>query len=62
MAQQRPSAAWREIEGIQLERIRRLHELVQSFAANSSFDRRHLMTEEEQRAADGVGRLLGGGD
>ena len=62
MAQQRPSAAWREIEGMQLERIRRLHELVQSFAANSSFDRRHLMTEEERRATDGVGRLLGGGE
>ena len=51
---------WRTIEDRQVARLRALADRLASFVHHSSHDRRHLLTEDELRAADSVEGLLGG--
>jgi len=53
-------AHWPEVAAVQLQRIERLIERLDSFAHHSSHDRRHLLTESERTAADDAAALLGG--
>ena len=60
MAVAPPSDAWRTIETRQLERMEALRDRAGSFAHRSSHDRRHLVTDDERRAADDAAEFLGG--
>lgn len=59
-AAERRASAWPEIAAAQLARIRDLAERLESFVHHSSYDRRHLLTDEERRASDEAAALLGG--
>lgn len=52
--------AWRTVERRQLERLRDILGRLGHFIDHSGQDRRHLMTDDDRRAVDDVGRLLGG--
>jgi hypothetical protein len=54
-------ANWPEVAAVQVQRIERLVERLDSFAHHSSHDRRHLLTETERTAADDAAAFLGGG-
>jgi Family of unknown function (DUF6062) len=51
---------WDRIEGAQAGRVRDVRNRLDRFAAHSSHDRRHHLTDDEQRAADDAAGLLGG--
>jgi hypothetical protein len=53
-------ASWAPVEARQRARIAELRERLRLYAYHSSHDRRHLLSEEEQRSADEAARLLGG--
>ena len=53
-------ARWSAIVAIQLERLEALEAMLAEFAHNSTADRRHLITDEQQRAAAASIRLFGG--
>jgi hypothetical protein len=53
-------AQWPDVAAVQVQRIARLVERLDSFAHHSSHDRRHLLTETERTAADDAAALLGG--
>jgi hypothetical protein len=54
------SSSFGPIAESQLARLEDLEQRLDSFAHNSSPDRRHLMTEAHRRAADEASRALGG--
>jgi len=56
------SDAWRSIEDRQVARLRELHGRLADFVHHSSQDRRHLRTDDEERAADEATALLAGED
>ena len=60
MAAAHADESWRLIEARQLERLGAVRERLESFAHRSAHDRRHLITDEERRAADDAAELLGG--
>jgi len=59
-ADRRSGAGWPEVFEAQLERIADLVARLDAFAHHSSYDRRHLVTDGERRAADDAALLLGG--
>jgi hypothetical protein len=59
-AAERNTAGWPEIAAAQVPRIRDLAERLEAFAHHSSYDRRHLITDDERRASDEASALLGG--
>jgi hypothetical protein len=52
------SPGWAAAEDRQLERLRRLRDLLEGFAHASSHDRRHLQTDEQRAAVDLAADLL----
>jgi hypothetical protein len=50
------------IAAAQLGRLNELAQAVQAFAHNSSYDRRHLVTDEQRLASGRAGAVLGGKD
>lgn len=59
-AAERGDAAWPEIASAQRTRIRELADRLESFVYHSSYDRRHLLTDDKLRASDEAAALLGG--
>lgn len=59
-ADRRVSAGWPEVLEAQLRQIADLVARLEAFAHHSSYDRRHLLTDEERRAADDAALFLGG--
>ncbi|MEI7743653.1 MAG: DUF6062 family protein [Chloroflexota bacterium] len=53
-------AWWTPVEASQLERLRRIRDLLGGFAHTSSQDRRHLRTDEQTRSVEEAADLLGG--
>jgi hypothetical protein len=53
-------ARWSAIVAVQLERLEALETRLAEYAHNSTADRRHLITDEQQRAAAASIRLFGG--
>jgi hypothetical protein len=51
---------WSAIVAVQLERLETLETRLAEYAHNSTADRRHLITDEQQRAAAASIRLFGG--
>jgi hypothetical protein len=60
MGAAQPSDEWRAVEARQLVRVEALRARLESFAHRSAHDRRHLITDDERRAADEAAELLGG--
>jgi uncharacterized protein DUF6062 len=58
-AAERHARGWPEVAAAQVARIRDLAERLESFAHHSSYDRLHLLTDDERRASDEVATLLG---
>jgi hypothetical protein len=56
------SARFAPIAERQLARLKDLEQRLDAYAHNSSPERRHLMTDDERRAADEAARALGGAD
>ena len=54
------TAAFAPIAQAQLARLDGLHRRLEAYAHHSSHDRRHLMTDDERRAADEATQALGG--
>jgi hypothetical protein len=54
------NADWPEVATTQLERVERLIARIDSFAHNSSHDRRHHLTDAERGAVDEAAAFLGG--
>jgi hypothetical protein len=59
-AAERGAPGWPKIAAAQLARLRALGERLDSFAHHSSYDRRHLLTDEERSASNEAAALLGG--
>ncbi len=53
-------ARWRPIRAAQLARLEALEKKLADYAHNSTVDRRHLITPEQQEAASAALRLFGG--
>lgn len=61
LAAVRPSDGWPAVEARQLDRLRRLRDLLAGFAHTSSHDRRHRQTEAQQAAVTEAAAMLAGG-
>ena len=62
MARSTSTEPWRAIEARQIERLTAMRGRLEAFAHNSSYDRRHLITDDERHSIDDVAGLLGGSD